>query len=98
MLRSLGVALAILSASAAAAPANYSVVAEYKGGDGGWDLLSVDSAHHRLYVARADRISAIDLASGQVTEKLVPAERGHAAFAIPGTSEVISTNGTSNTA
>jgi YVTN family beta-propeller protein len=86
-----------LAALAATAPP-YSVVGEYKGGDGGWDLASVDPVHHRLYVARSDRIMAIDLASGRVTDRLVPAERGHAALAIPGTSDVISTNGTSNTA
>jgi YVTN family beta-propeller protein len=86
-----------LAALAATAP-SYSVVGGYRGGDGGWDLASVDPVHHRLYVARSDRIMAIDLASGRVTDRLVPAERGHAAFAIPGTSDVISTNGTSNTA
>ena len=98
MLKRFCIALAIVSAPAAAASPAYSVVGEYKGGDGGWDLLSVDPAHHRLYVARADRVMAVDLATGQVTDRLVPAERGHAAFAIPGSSEVISTNGTSNNA
>jgi YVTN family beta-propeller protein len=33
-----------------------------------------------------------------VTDRLVPATRGHAAFAIPGTGEVISTNGNADTA
>jgi YVTN family beta-propeller protein len=98
MLKRLSVAVAILAAPAAAATPSYSVVGEYRGGDGGWDAASVDPVHHRLYVARSDRIMAVDLTSGQVTDRLVPAERGHSALAIPGTSDVISTNGTANTA
>ena len=51
-----------LAASAAAAPPSYSVVGSYKGADGGWDILSVDPAAHRLYVARRDSVTAVDLA------------------------------------
>ncbi|MEA3079270.1 MAG: hypothetical protein QOF05_678 [Sphingomonadales bacterium] len=98
MLKRLSVAVAILAAPASAAAPSYSVVGQYRGGDGGWDAASVDPAHHRLYIARSDRIMAVDLASGQVTDRLAPAERGHSALAIPGTSEVISTNGTANNA
>ena len=36
------------------------------GGDGGRDYLSIDSAAHRLYVSRGDRIVAIDLAADTV--------------------------------
>ena len=91
-------ALALLAAPAAAATLSYSVVGTYRGADGGWDTLSVDPVHHRLYVARADSIMAVDLTSGRVTDKLVPADRAHAAMAIPGTNEVLSTNGNANTA
>jgi YVTN family beta-propeller protein len=41
---------------------------------------------------------AVDLTSGTVTPRLVASQRGHAALAIPGTGEVISTNGAANTA
>lgn len=87
-------ALACTTSAASA----YRVVGEIKGPDGGWDLASVDPVAQRLYVARADSIMAVDLRSGAVTPAIVPAQRGHAAFVIPGSHEVISTNGTANTA
>jgi YVTN family beta-propeller protein len=98
MLKRFSVALGLIAAPVAAAAPAYSVAGQYKARDGGWDAASVDPVHHRLYVARSDAVMAVDLVSGHVTDQLVPAERGHSALAIPGGSEVISTNGTSNTA
>jgi YVTN family beta-propeller protein len=99
MSKLLALALPLVFASAAvAAPPTYSVVAQYKGADGRWDLLSVDPDDRRLYVARSDAVTAVDLATGKVTDKLAPAVHGHAAFAIPGTHELILTNGDANTA
>lgn len=97
MLKLLLAAAALAAVPASAAP-SYSVVGSYKGGDGGWDLLSVDSPHQKLFVARGDAVLAVDLKSGIVTDKFVPAQRAHAALAIPGTSEVLSTNGSANNA
>lgn len=98
MLKSLSVASLLLAASAASAAPNYSVVGSYKAADGGWDILSVDSVAHRLYVARRDSVTAVDLASGKVTDKLAPTDGGHSALAIPGTGNVLITNGTANNA
>ena len=84
---------------AATAPApSYRLAATIAGPDGGWDLTSVDPVSHRLYVARSEAIEAVNLDTGKLTPALVPAQRGHAALAIPGTREVISTNGSANTA
>lgn len=88
----------ILAAIAQPAFAAYHVAAQLPAGDGGWDLASVAPADHRLYVARADGVTAIDLATGAATDKLVVGQRVHAALAIPGTHDVISTNGTTNNA
>jgi DNA-binding beta-propeller fold protein YncE len=98
MLKPLSFASLVLAGSAAAAVPAYSVVGTYKAADGGWDILSVDPVAHRLYVARRDSVTAVDLASGTVTDKLAPADGGHSALAIPGTSDVLVTNGTANTA
>ncbi|MCA1654519.1 MAG: YncE family protein [Sphingomicrobium sp.] len=100
----LGVALLAATAtlaSAASPPApapSYHVGSSIPGPDGGWDLASVDPVAHRLYLAHGDSILAVDLASGKVTPTLIPAQRAHAALAIPGTREVLSTNGAANTA
>jgi YVTN family beta-propeller protein len=98
MLKPLSFASLVLAGSAAAAVPTYSVVGTYKAADGGWDILSVDPAAHRLYVARRDSVTAVDLASGIVTDKLAGADGGHSALAIPGTGDVLVTNGTANTA
>jgi YVTN family beta-propeller protein len=40
------------------------------GGDGGWDYLQVDSAAHRLYIARGNRVQVIDTASGKLIAEI----------------------------
>ncbi len=80
------------------APPAYGVLSRIAGPDGGWDLLSVDEASGRLYVARPTGVMAVDLATSKVTPNLVPSQRGHAALPIPGTTRVISTNGGNGTA
>lgn len=76
----------------------YRVVAQLPAGDGGWDLLSVDPVRQRLYVAHGDGVTAIDLPTGKATDKIVTGQRVHAALAIPGTNDVLSTNGGTNNA
>jgi YVTN family beta-propeller protein len=77
---------------------HYKIVAQLPAGDGGWDLLSVNPADQRLYIAHGDGVTAIDLRTGKATDKIVPGQRVHAALAIPGTHDVISTNGETNDA
>src|SRR3954462_8604185 len=95
-LASLVVALATAPADAAAP--QYQFVAQLPAGDGGWDILSVDPVDRRLYIGRTNGVTAIDLRTGKATDKIVPGERVHAALAIPGTHDVISTNGGTNSA
>jgi len=91
---------ALLASTVAAAPAvpQYHVAGQLPAGDGGWDLLSVASADQRLYVAHGDGVTAFDLRTGKATDKLVAGQRVHAALAIPGTHDVLSTNGETNNA
>ena len=89
--------LAVLAAIPAASAPRYSVVGQYRGADGGWDLLSVDPNTHRLYVARSDGVMAVDLDTDESVDSLVPTQRAHAALAIPNTA-VIVTNGAADTA
>ena len=87
---------ALVSASAGAQ--SYHVAGRLPAGDGGWDLASVDPVAQRVYVGRPDGVTAIDLKTGKATDRIVPGQRVHAALAIPGTHEVLSTNGASNNA
>jgi YVTN family beta-propeller protein len=95
---SLFAALVASVAGAAAPIPHYRVIAQLADGDGGWDLLSVAPADQRLYVAHGDRVTAVDLRTGNATDKIVPGQRVHAALAIPGTHDVLSTNGETNNA
>ena len=98
MMKAVLFASALTLSAAAPAAAIYSVVASIPGPDGGWDLLSVDPVHHRAYVARGEAVMVVDLNTNIVTGALLPAQRGHAALAIPGTDEAIVTNGNSDNA
>ena len=94
-------ALGLLTANVVpvlAAEPHYKVVAQLPAGDGGWDLLSVDPADQRLYVAHGDGVTAIDLRTGKAFDRIVTGKRVHAALAIPGTHDVIATNGETNNA
>lgn len=96
---SLGLVAATSIAASAIAPApQYRIIDRLSAGDGGWDLLSVASNDQRVYVAHGDGVTAIDLRTGRATDKIVAGQRVHAALAIPGTHDVISTNGETNNA
>jgi YVTN family beta-propeller protein len=104
MVKQFAFATAALLSSASAISAAPAVLPAYQqagaisGADGGWDLSSVDPIAHRLYLARQDGVMAVDLQTKKVTSIVLPAQRGHAALAIPGTGDVLLTNGANNTA
>ena len=65
-----------LPAQTAAAP--YHVIAAHTlGGDGGWDYISIDTAFHRLFVARNDRVMVIDEESGKLLNEITGLHRTH---------------------
>ena len=47
------------------------------GGDGGWDYLALDTAGHRLFVARQDRIMVVDPAAGALLREIPGLNRAH---------------------
>ena len=71
----------------------YVVEANIPGPDGGWDYASVDPVRNRLYVARSDGIMVVDLATGNVTPRLAPAQRAHQVMVIRDGREVVETDG-----
>src|SRR4051794_338932 len=90
-------ALPLGGAAPARAP-RLGIVERIAGPDGGWDLLSVDSDHRRLLVARSDGVMAVDLATGAVTARFVPGARLHAVLAVPGRGIGLATSGQANAA
>lgn len=81
------------AAAADSAPATLAVVARIPAGDGSWDFANVDPANGKLYVARGDGITAVDLTKGKVVDRLAPANRGHQVLVLDGGKTVFETDG-----
>ncbi|HEV8072674.1 MAG TPA: hypothetical protein VGP21_00975, partial [Opitutaceae bacterium] len=65
--------LAFICASATAL-ADYSVLTQFKiGGEGGYDLLCVDSGARRLYLSHATRVEVLDADTGKKVGEIAPA-------------------------
>lgn len=89
---------AALPAIAAPAEPTYAVSGKVAGPDGGWDYVSFDPAHRRLYVSRSDGLLALDVDSGVVTPHLADGKRTHEPLVLPGGDTILLTNGASGTA
>ncbi|GAA0335153.1 hypothetical protein GCM10009087_51880 [Sphingomonas oligophenolica] len=89
----LAAAAAIIAAAPPPAPAPaYKVTGSIAVPDGGWDYAKVDPVAGRLYVARTDSVTVIDLKSRAVSSigKIV---RGHAVVPIAGTGLLLVSSG-----
>ncbi len=61
-----------------AAAQGYHVVKKIDlGGDGCWDYLTVDSATHRLFIARATRVMVVDLDAGKLLGEIADVTGAH---------------------
>ena len=50
---------------------NYHVVARYPlGGEGGWDYVSIDTARHRVFIGRDNRVMVVDEATGKLVGEI----------------------------
>jgi hypothetical protein len=85
------------SLSAAAAP-TYSETGKIAGPDGGWDYVSFDPVHRRLFVSRSNGLTALDVDSGTLIGHLADGSRTHEPLVIPGGDQVLLTNGATNSA
>ena len=64
--------------------------------DGRWDLVSFDTEHHQIIVARGDSVSVVDAVTG-TAHSIGSVAHGHAALAIPGSDLIAVTSGQDNT-
>jgi len=82
---------------AATAEQNYKLVTEIPiGGEGGWDILSVDSASHRLYLSHATKVVVVDLEKNVVVGEIADTPGVHAFIAVPELKRGFSSNGKEN--
>ena len=66
------------------------------GGEGGWDILMVDSGAHRLYLSHATKVVVIDLEKNAVAGEITDMPGVHGFVAAPETGFGFSTNGKEN--
>jgi YVTN family beta-propeller protein len=82
---------------AATAEQSYQFVSEIPiGGEGGWDILSVDSASHRLYLSHATKVVVVDLEKNAVAGEITNTPGVHAFIAVPELKRGFSSNGREN--
>jgi YVTN family beta-propeller protein len=84
----------ILLGSAALADDAYKFLNEIPiGGEGGWDILTIDSAARRLYLSHATKIVVVDLNKNAVVGEIADTPGVHAFVPVPDVGRGFSSNG-----
>jgi YVTN family beta-propeller protein len=83
--------------AAAPAPAYHLVKTIAVGGEGGWDYLNVDGSAHRLYVARSNRVTVVDVDKGAVVGEIANTPGVHGVALIPREHRGFTSNGGDDT-
>src|SRR3954463_11217601 len=98
MIKRLLLFFAIAFRCATAAP-EYKAVAQIPiGGEGGWDILTIDDAARRLYLSHATKVIVVDIDGNKVVGEIADMPGVHAFLAIPELGRGFSTNGKENKA
>jgi YVTN family beta-propeller protein len=66
------------------------------GGEGGWDILTIDSAVSRLYLSHATKVVVVDLNKNAVVGEIADTPGVHGFVAVPEFQRGFSTNGKEN--
>ena len=77
----------------------YEFVAEIPiGGEGGWDILTIDSNAQRLYLSHATKVVVVDLSKNAVVGEIADTPGVHGFLAVPEVQRGFSSNGKENKA
>src|SRR4051794_36634862 len=68
------------------------------GGEGGWDILTIDSAARRLYLSHSTKVVVVDLEKNAVAGEIGDTPGVHGFVAMPELNRGFSTNGKENKA
>ncbi|MBA3830304.1 MAG: YncE family protein [Chthoniobacterales bacterium] len=63
------------------------------GGEGGWDILTIDPAAHRLYLSHATKVIVVDLEKNAVVGEIADTPGVHGFIAVPEVGRGFSSNG-----
>ena len=62
-------------------------------GEGGWDILTIDSAARRLYLSHATKVVVVDLTTNTIAGEIADTPGVHAFVAVPAVQRGFSSNG-----
>jgi DNA-binding beta-propeller fold protein YncE len=91
-------ATSTLGALAAHAAPSYAVTDRIKAPDGGWDYVSFDPVHRRLYVSRTGGVLALNVDTKSLTPHLTDAQRTHEPLPLNGGAMLLVTDSGTNSA
>ena len=90
------IVIAIALRGAAAAP-DYKALAQIPiGGEGGWDILSIDEAARRLYLSHANKVEVVDIEADKIIGEIADTPGVHAFVPVPELERGFSSNGKEN--
>ena len=94
ILRSLFGCLVVLVCSTALGNKLYQSAGEIPiGGEGGWDILTIDPTANRLYLSHATKVVVVDLGKNSVIGEITDTPGVHAFVVVPGLQRGFSSNG-----
>ncbi|MGZ4966942.1 MAG: YncE family protein [Chthoniobacterales bacterium] len=97
ILLSVLILLSAIPLARAEAPAPYKLVTEIPiGGEGGWDILNIDTAAHRLYLSHATKVVVVDTEKNSVVGEIDDTPGVHAFMPVPELQRGFSSNGREN--
>ena len=83
--------------NAAAAQPDYRFLTEIPiGGEGGWDILNIDSPAHRLYLSHATKVMVVDIEKNTLAGEITDTPGVHAFLPVPELKRGFSSNGREN--
>ena len=88
-----GCYLGLICATALGEDAYHFVTQIPIGGEGGWDILTIDSPVSRLYLSHATKVVVVDLNTNTVTGEIADTPGVHAFVAVPEVQRGFSSNG-----
>src|SRR5947209_17160454 len=88
---------AVVALQWASAQSSYKPVASIPiGGEGGWDILTVDDAARRLYLSHATKVAVVDLEKNALAGEIADTPGVHEFLPVPEIGRGFSSNGKEN--
>src|SRR5437763_4827062 len=93
-MRKLGLFLVFGACLVSQSSSSYRITHTYLlGGDGSWDYVVPDPPHHRLFIARQNRVMVVDEDSGKLLGEVTPINGAHGTAIAESTGHGFATSG-----